>query len=68
MKGSLIVHNIPSGMLALQRLYHWEKSTPARVALTQPMGGGTVQDLTWAATLDPGASPKVLRWAAMRRT
>jgi len=35
-------------MLALQRLYHWEKATPARVALTQPMGDGTAQDLTWA--------------------
>ncbi len=34
--------------LALQRLYHWEKTAPNRVALTQPMGNGAVQDLTWA--------------------
>ncbi len=34
-------------LLALQRLYHWEKSAPNRVALTQPMGGGAVQDFTW---------------------
>ncbi|MDP3836046.1 MAG: AMP-binding protein, partial [Hydrogenophaga sp.] len=35
-------------LLALQRLYHWEKTAPNRVALTQPMGGGAVQDFTWA--------------------
>ncbi len=34
--------------LALQRLYLWEKTAPGRVALTQPMGGGVVQDFTWA--------------------
>ncbi len=34
-------------LLALQRLYHWEKTAPDRVALTQPMGGGAVQDFTW---------------------
>jgi long-chain acyl-CoA synthetase len=34
-------------LLALQRLYHWEKTAPNRVALTQPMGGGAVQDFTW---------------------
>jgi long-chain acyl-CoA synthetase len=33
--------------LALQRLYHWEKTTPDRVALTQPLGGGPVRDYTW---------------------
>ena len=57
------MHNIPSGMLALQRLYHWEKSTPARVALTQPMGDGTVQDLTWAQVGD-----QVRRMAAHLKT
>ena len=38
--------------LALQRLYHWEKSAPNRVALTQPMGGDVVQDFTWAQVAD----------------
>jgi long-chain acyl-CoA synthetase len=38
--------------LALQRLYHWEKTAPNRVALTQPMGNGAVQDLTWAEVGD----------------
>ena len=40
-------------MLALQRLYHWEKSAPGRIALTQPMGGGVTQDFTWAQVADP---------------
>ncbi|WP_382323506.1 AMP-binding protein [Hydrogenophaga sp. UC242_50] len=35
-------------LLALQRLYHWEKTDPKRVALTQPMGAGAVQEFTWA--------------------
>ena len=30
--------------LALQRLYHWERTAPDQVALTQPMGGGVVRD------------------------
>ena len=38
--------------LALQRLYHWEKTAPQRIALTQPMGGGAVQDFTWAQVAD----------------
>ena len=43
---------IAAEFLALQRLYHWEKTEPNRVALTQPMGGGVVQDLTWAQVGD----------------
>jgi long-chain acyl-CoA synthetase len=43
---------VPPEFLALQRLYHWEKTAPNRVALTQPMGGGAVQDLTWAEVGD----------------
>ncbi len=38
--------------LALQRLYHWEKTTPERVALTQPLGGGAVVDYTFAELLN----------------
>ena len=34
--------------LALQCLLHWERSTPDRVALSQPLGDGTVRDFTWA--------------------
>jgi long-chain acyl-CoA synthetase len=38
--------------LALQRLYHWEKTDPNRLVLTQPLGGGAVQDFTWAQVMD----------------
>jgi len=43
---------IADDALALQRLYHWEKTAPDRVALTQPMGGGVVRDYTWREVLD----------------
>jgi long-chain acyl-CoA synthetase len=38
---------VSADALALQRLYHWESTTPARVAFTQPQGGGKVLDYTW---------------------
>ena len=38
--------------LALQRLYHWERTAPNQVALSQPMGDGTVRDYTWGEVLD----------------
>jgi long-chain acyl-CoA synthetase len=38
--------------LALQRLYHWERSSPDRVALTQPMGDGTVREFIWREILE----------------
>ncbi|HEX7385450.1 MAG TPA: AMP-binding protein [Burkholderiaceae bacterium] len=38
--------------LALQRLYHWERSAPDRVVLTQPLGGGATRDYTWAQLTD----------------
>jgi long-chain acyl-CoA synthetase len=43
---------IADDTLALQRLYHWEKTSPERVAMTQPMGGGKTQDFTWREVLD----------------
>jgi long-chain acyl-CoA synthetase len=43
---------VPPEFLALQRLYHWEKTAPNRVALTQPTGGGAAEDLTWAQVGD----------------
>ena len=43
---------VPSEMLALQRLYHWEKTAPDRIALTQPMGGGVIRDYTWGEVAD----------------
>ena len=44
--------DIPADTLALQSLYHWERAAPDRIALTQPMGDGTVQDFTWAQVAD----------------
>jgi long-chain acyl-CoA synthetase len=38
--------------LALQRLYHWEKTAPDKVVLTQPMGGGVVREYTWRQLMD----------------
>ncbi|MBL8352156.1 MAG: AMP-binding protein [Burkholderiaceae bacterium] len=43
---------VDASQLALQRLYHWEQTAPSRVILTQPMGGGAVQDFTWAQVMD----------------
>ncbi|MEO8013196.1 MAG: AMP-binding protein [Polaromonas sp.] len=39
-------------LLALQRLYHWEKTSPQSISLTQPMGGGMTQDYTWGEVAD----------------
>jgi long-subunit acyl-CoA synthetase (AMP-forming) len=33
--------------LALEHVYHWERTAPDRVYLTQPLGGGQVRDYTW---------------------
>jgi long-chain acyl-CoA synthetase len=38
--------------LALQRLYHWEKNAPDRIAFTQPLGGGEVRDYRWGEVID----------------
>ena len=43
---------IPADSLALQRLYHWERETPHRITLSQPMGGGQMQDFSWAQVGD----------------
>ena len=39
-------------LLALQRLSHWEKTSPGRIAMSQPMGAGVVRDFTWAQVAD----------------
>ena len=33
-------------------LYHWEKTTPDAVHMVQPVGGGRVEELTWAQCMD----------------
>ena len=43
---------VSADALALERLYHWERTAPDRVVLTQPTGGGIVRDYTWREVLD----------------
>ena len=43
---------VSNDALALQRLYHWERTAPDRVAFTQPIGGGQVVDITWRQVMD----------------
>jgi long-chain acyl-CoA synthetase len=38
--------------LALQRMYHWEKTTPDKTVFTQPMGAGVVREWTWKQAVD----------------
>ncbi len=40
------------GQLPLQRLSHWARTGPERIAYTQPIGGGVVSDYTWAQVMD----------------
>jgi long-chain acyl-CoA synthetase len=42
---------VSADALALQRLYHWEKTAASRVAFTQPTGGGAVRDYTWGQVM-----------------
>jgi len=43
---------VADDLLALQRLYHWERTAPDQVVLTQPLGGGQVRDYTWRELMD----------------
>ncbi len=45
-------HTVAPEALALQRLYHWEKTASDRVVFTQPMGGGVVREFTWRQVMD----------------
>ena len=37
--------------LALQRLYHWERSAPEQIAFTQPLGAGGLAEYRWREVL-----------------
>jgi len=50
--GETMTDTVAPEALALQRMYHWEKTCPDKVALTQPMGGGVVRDYTWRELMD----------------
>jgi long-chain acyl-CoA synthetase len=51
-KGDEAMTVVAPELLALERLYHWEKTTPNKITLTQPMGGGATKDFTWAQVAD----------------
>jgi long-chain acyl-CoA synthetase len=46
------MNQVSPSELALQCLYHWEKTSRDEVTLTQPMGGGITQDYTWGEVAD----------------
>ena len=41
-----------SDPLLLERVYHWEKTSPSATYMTQPTGGGAVETYTWQRTVD----------------
>jgi len=43
---------VPAETLALQRIYHWERTQPDRVVFIQPLGGGKVKETTWREAMD----------------
>ena len=44
-------NQVSPDQLALQRMFHWEKTAPDKVVLTQPMGAGALRTFTWAQLL-----------------
>ncbi len=43
----MTTHPVQAADLPLQRFYRWERERADRIFLTQPTGGGAVQDITW---------------------
>jgi long-chain acyl-CoA synthetase len=43
---------VSASALALQRLYHWEETTPDRIVFTQPLGAGAVREYSWREVMD----------------
>jgi long-chain acyl-CoA synthetase len=46
------VTGVPDELLALQRMFHWERTAPDRIVLTQPMGAGALREFTWRELMD----------------
>ncbi|WP_296444701.1 hypothetical protein [Rhodoferax sp. UBA5149] len=59
------------GDLPLQCLHRWERERGNQIFLTQPIGGGAVQDITWIQAADQvrriAASPTGCRRRAGQR-
>jgi long-subunit acyl-CoA synthetase (AMP-forming) len=45
---------IETKYLPLEGAYRWEREAPDRVYMVQPVGGGEVEEYTWAQTVDQG--------------
>jgi long-chain acyl-CoA synthetase len=43
---------VPPQDLALQRLYHWERTAPDQLVFTQPQGGGQLREMRWREVMD----------------
>ena len=43
---------VSADALALQRMYHWEGTTPDRVVFIQPQGGSAVIEYNWRQVMD----------------
>ena len=56
------MERVDPNLLPLQRAYHWQRTQPQAVWLTQPMGGGQTRDFTWQQAID-----EALRMAAYLR-
>jgi long-chain acyl-CoA synthetase len=61
------MEKVDPSLLPLQRAYHWERTLPHAIWLTQPMGGGQTRDYTWKQALDESrrmaAYLKAQNWA-----
>jgi long-chain acyl-CoA synthetase len=47
-----VAASVADDALALQRLYHWDRTAPDRLILAQPTGDGAVRDYSWHDVVD----------------
>ena len=45
-------NTVAASDLALQRLWHWERTASDRKVLIQPLGGGAIREYTWKEVID----------------
>lgn len=50
---SKVTQDVPMNFpLPLERFYHWEKKSPKKLFLSQPVGGGKIENYTWGRVAD----------------
>ena len=47
--------------LPLQSVYRWERERPDALYMTQPLGGGRLDEYTWRRTVDEARSMRTPR-------